>query len=77
MAHISLLWSVKPTISCHAAVRLNLFVGLAIDGGQGKNQDIIQIIKQKGKVAALQNLILGMFVHYFVKSFGEGQTYMI
>ena len=62
-------------MSCTCA--LVLFLGLAIDGGQGKNQDVIQIIKEKGKVAALQNLILGMFVHCFVKSFGKGQTYMI
>lgn len=33
--------------------------GLAIDGGHGEQHDSIHIIKQKGKVAALQKEILG------------------
>lgn len=39
-------------------------LGLAIDGGQGNNQDVIHIIKQKGKVIALQNEILGTLIKY-------------
>ena len=73
---IAMVCQTHNIMSCSCA--LVLFLGLAIDGGQGKNQDVIQIIKQKGKVAALQNLILGMFVHcYCGEFFGEGQTYMI
>lgn len=37
-----------------------VFIGLAIDGGDGNKQNCIQIIKQKGKVAALQKEILGL-----------------
>ena len=70
---IAMVCQTRDIMSCSCA--LVLFLGLAIDGGQGKNQDVIQIIKQKGKVAALQNLILGMFVHcYCGEFFGERQT---
>lgn len=39
-------------------------LGLAIDGGQGKDQSAITILKKKGKVAALQQEISGMALPY-------------
>lgn len=48
------------TAKCFLLLQMPI-TGLAIDGGEGQNQDNVLIIKQKGKVAALQQEILGMY----------------